>query len=158
MVGSTFGSVLARVAMVGSDGETLLDIYVRPEGRVLDYRTRKSQIDAETMRREEEHLLSAKEARERVFNFLREDTILVGHSLESDLMSLRIVHYMIIDTSIVFPHPASTPNRLLKHGLAKLVFEHIRWFVPKFNNHDPISDALAPMYILQKHARRFRDI
>jgi hypothetical protein len=38
-------------------------------------------------------------------------TILIGHALENDLKTLRIVHHRCIDTAILFPHPAGAPYR-----------------------------------------------
>jgi hypothetical protein len=42
-------------------------------------------------------------------------SILVGHSLESDLKALRSCHPLCIDTALVYHHPR---GRLLKPGLA----------------------------------------
>jgi RNA exonuclease 1 len=39
------------------------------------------------------------------------DTILVGHSLDSDLRALRIVHQRCVDTAVMYPHPRGYPLR-----------------------------------------------
>lgn len=44
-------------------------------------------------------------------------TILIGHSLENDLKSLKIVHDKIVDTSILYPHTRGPP---LKRALKSL--------------------------------------
>ena len=43
-------------------------------------------------------------------------TVLVGHSVDSDLKALKLVHKYIIDTSACYPHPkyALQPWRLLR--------------------------------------------
>lgn len=49
-------------------------------------------------------------------------TILIGHSLESDLKSLKIVHDKIVDTSILYPHSRGPP---LKRALKTLADEYL---------------------------------
>ncbi|KAF4530573.1 hypothetical protein B566_EDAN006778 [Ephemera danica] len=39
-----------------------------------------------------------------LLNLFSKDTILIGHSLNSDLMVLKLIHYNVVDTSIVYPH------------------------------------------------------
>ena len=43
--------------------------------------------------------------------FVNCSTILMGHSLKSDLRALKIVHMSVIDTSIVYPHSLGSPMR-----------------------------------------------
>lgn len=46
------------------------------------------------------------------------DTILMGHSLESDLKALKLIHTSVVDTSLVFPHKMGLPyKRALKNLL-----------------------------------------
>ena len=41
---------------------------------------------------------------------------MVGHSLECDLQALRLVHTRVLDTSLVYAHPAGLPYRhALRH-------------------------------------------
>ena len=39
------------------------------------------------------------------------ETILIGHALENDLKTLRMLHFRNVDTAIVFRHPAGPPYR-----------------------------------------------
>ncbi len=44
------------------------------------------------------------------------ETIIVGHSLDSDLKVLRLVHLRVIDTAALYPHTKGAPfKRSLKH-------------------------------------------
>ena len=43
--------------------------------------------------------------------YVSEDTILIGHSLENDLKAMQVFHQKVIDTSIIYPHPAGFPRR-----------------------------------------------
>ena len=54
------------------------------------------------------------------------DTIIVGHGLENDLKALRIVHLNILDTAILYPHPAGLPFR---NALRNLAAEVLKKFI-----------------------------
>lgn len=43
--------------------------------------------------------------------FINTETILVGHALDNDLRTMRIVHHKCVDTAILFPHRAGPPYR-----------------------------------------------
>ena len=42
---------------------------------------------------------------------MSQDTILLGHGLENDLRTLRIMHHRCVDTAILFEHPRGFPFR-----------------------------------------------
>lgn len=44
-------------------------------------------------------------------SLLSTDTILLGHALDNDLKTLRIVHHRCVDTALIFPHRAGPPYR-----------------------------------------------
>lgn len=46
------------------------------------------------------------------------DTIIIGHSLDTDFKALQLIHHRVVDTSALFPHPSGLPY---KHQLKKLV-------------------------------------
>ena len=46
-------------------------------------------------------------------------TILIGHSLDSDLRALRLVHGKCVDTALIYPHPRGFPMRLKLKKLAE---------------------------------------
>jgi RNA exonuclease 1 len=53
---------------------------------------------------------------------LSKDTIIIGHSLDTDLKALRIVHQKIIDTAAIFPHPSGLPFKI---SLKKLMKDYL---------------------------------
>ena len=73
-----------------------------------DYNTRFSGITEET---HSKAVLTLSSVRESLDSLINSKTILVGHALENDLRTLRIVHLNCIDTSILFPHRAGSPYR-----------------------------------------------
>jgi RNA exonuclease 1 len=44
-------------------------------------------------------------------SFINSDTILIGHALDNDLKTLRMIHTQCVDTAILFPHRAGAPYR-----------------------------------------------
>ncbi|TFK22234.1 ribonuclease H [Coprinopsis marcescibilis] len=75
--------------------------------------------------------------------------ILLGHSLESDLKALKLIHPLCIDTALTYHHPRGRP---LKPGLA--------WLTKKWcgreiqtrgeGGHDPEEDARACVELLRR--------
>lgn len=51
------------------------------------------------------------------------ETILVGHSLESDFKALKLLHDTVVDTSVMFPHKNGYPQ---KRALKNLCSEYLR--------------------------------
>ena len=137
----------------------LLDILVKPELPVRDYLTPYSGITAR-MLQSATHTFA--EARSAVLAILvgvvgsltpggggaAAEALLVGHSLESDLKAMRLVHRACIDTSVLFPHH--------RGGVYK---NSLRWLAKKYLNatiqagggtpqgHDSVEDASAAMLL-----------
>ena len=120
MVNTTVGSELARVTLIDHAGETEYESLVMPDNRILDYNTRFSGIRAEDLvgvttrlRDVQAQLLFKIDARD----------IMIGHSLESDLRAVKLLHSMVVDTSVVFPHKMGPPY---KRALRTLAVEQIQ--------------------------------
>lgn len=50
-------------------------------------------------------------------------TILIGHSLDSDFKALKLIHSLVVDTSILFPHKMGPPK---KRALKTLAIENLK--------------------------------
>ncbi|KAF4452744.1 hypothetical protein F53441_4456 [Fusarium austroafricanum] len=84
-------------------------------------------------------------ARDLLFSLISPTTPLIGHGLENDLNSVRIVHPMLIDTVLLFPHKAGLPYR---YSLKMLMDVHLNRKIqqetgPKMLGHDSAEDAKA---------------
>lgn len=139
------GFELTRVSMVSHNCEVVYDRFVKPKGRVLDYNTKFSGVVKEdlincttTIEDVQRHLLRRISA----------DTILVGHSLESDLVALKMVHDKVVDTSIVFPHRRGPP---LKRALRNLMIDHLGRIIQSADavGHDSTEDANACIELMR---------
>jgi RNA exonuclease 4 len=84
-----YKSMVARVTMVGWNGNILLDEYVKPQEEVTDYRTFVSGIVASDL--EQKATLTFEQCRDKVLDVLEGKT-LVGHALKNDLRALNISH------------------------------------------------------------------
>lgn len=85
-------------------GEVLIDSFVVPTGTVACWRTRFSGIDADNMgeaMRSDKALRGWHAARDKLWEFIDDQTVLVGHALENDLQVLGIFHPRIVDSSIL---------------------------------------------------------
>jgi RNA exonuclease 1 len=84
-------------------------------------------------------------ARSLLFSHLSPNTPLIGHGLENDLNATRIIHATVIDTALLFPHPAGLPYR---NGLKALMHKHLNRHIQvivdgKMEGHDSKEDANA---------------
>ncbi|XP_075057775.1 RNA exonuclease 1 homolog [Mixophyes fleayi] len=74
------------------------------------------------------------------------DTILVGHSLESDLYALKLIHPTVVDTAIVFPHRLGLPY---KRALRSLMADHLKRIIQdSVEGHDSSEDACSCMELM----------
>lgn len=109
-----------------------MDSLVLPSNPIIDYNTRWSGIQAEDLKNCHVRL---EDIQRRLLTLFNSETLLIGHSLESDLKALKvrlktrfrfvfrtsfllfveIVHGNVVDTSLVFPHAKGKPfKRALK--------------------------------------------
>lgn len=162
------GLELARVTVLDSQGRAVLDRFVKPLHPVVDYVTRYSGVAPENLEGEpddgdpsaagnsssltsphDQRPLSFARARACVLSLIAEDDVLVGHSLESDLHALRLVHPCVIDTSCLYKSRRGPP---FKPGLRELC-ESVLGRMIQQENHDSAEDARAALHLVQHAAR-----
>ncbi|KAI8084661.1 ribonuclease H-like domain-containing protein [Halteromyces radiatus] len=139
-------SALARVSLVNYNGAVLLDIFVKPQEKVTDYRTAVSGITPELLK----NGCTFKEAQQQVADIIK-DRVLIGHAVYNDMKVLMLRHpkLLIRDTSRYKPFRELVNGRT--PGLKNLVNKILKVQIQS-GSHSSVEDARFTMS-LYKHAK-----
>lgn len=140
---------VARISVIDCDsGTVLIDDYVLPRERVVDYLTRFSGIVAEDLdpKQSNHHLISTRAAYLKLRYLMERGCIFVGHGLGQDFwtVNLAVPPNQIVDTVEIYHKPAQRyislrflTNFVLKRDMQQDV-------------HDSVEDALAAYELYAK--------
>ncbi|KAF5387710.1 hypothetical protein D9615_000495 [Tricholomella constricta] len=149
MIYTTAGMRVARVSVVDGSGMEVFDELVRMDAgvEVIDYITRFSGITAENLAKA---VLPLASIRRSLDAFIDADTILIGHALDNDLKTLRIIHHKCVDTVAIFPHRLGAPFR---RSLKDLVRENLGTLIQTDSSagHSSVEDAAATLDLVRWH-------
>jgi len=144
MCNTTQGNELTRVTVIDHTGEVCYESLVKPHNPIIDYNTRFSGIKAEDLEGVNTSILQVQAA---LLNKFAARDILIGHSLESDLKALKMLHSTVVDTSVVFPHKMGPPY---KRALKFLAADHLKRIIQQDEGgHDSKEDALACLDLMK---------
>jgi RNA exonuclease 1 len=89
----------------------------------------------------------------KLVSILHPKTILIGHSLNSDLTALKLTHPFIIDTALIYPHPRGPP---LKSSLKWLAQKYLGREVQKggAKGHDSIEDSRTCLDLVKQKCEK----
>jgi DNA polymerase III epsilon subunit-like protein len=155
------GTVILLSAVDYLTGETLVNAFVQPTGKVVDWRSRVSGVtpqDMEAAIARGEALNKWKGARAELWKHIDADTILVGHALQHDLDALRIAHTRVVDSAVLARNAVGPCGR--QWGLKSLCEEllHIDVQTNGRNGHDCTEDALAAREVVLWCCRNTREL
>ncbi|EJW86988.1 hypothetical protein WUBG_02101 [Wuchereria bancrofti] len=143
MVYTAWGTSLARISVVDVNDKLVMDVTVRPQYEVRDCNTRFSGLTIDQIEGAE---LDLEQTQKRFFELVNSETILIGHSLESDLKAMRLVHHRVVDTSVVFPHRLGLPY---KRALKTIASEILQLIIQEdIDGHDSKEDASTCMRLM----------
>ncbi|OBA18024.1 ribonuclease H-like protein [Metschnikowia bicuspidata var. bicuspidata NRRL YB-4993] len=133
---TTQGFELLRITAIDfSSGEEVLDILVRPKGKVLDLNTRWSGV-AEI----KEEALSFEDLITLLGEIVDANTVMIGHGLENDMNAMRLIHENIVDTAVLYPKYKTSPT--FRFSLKQLSFQYLGRAI-QAGEHDSGEDSLA---------------
>uniref|UniRef100_A0A1A8CVI7 REX1, RNA exonuclease 1 homolog n=1 Tax=Nothobranchius kadleci TaxID=1051664 RepID=A0A1A8CVI7_NOTKA len=137
------GLELTRVTVINSEMKVIYDTFVKPESKVVDYNTRFSGVTEEDL---ESATITLRDVQAVLLSMFRAESILIGHSLESDLLALKLLHSSVVDTAIVFPHRLGLPY---KRALKNLMADYLKRIIQdNVEGHDSSEDASACMELM----------
>ncbi|KAK5174139.1 uncharacterized protein LTR77_001219 [Saxophila tyrrhenica] len=143
---------LTRISVIDWDGAVILDEFVKPEEPITDYLTPYSGITAQKLEGVTTTLQDIQ--KKLISDIITPNTILVGHSLNSDMNALKLTHPFIIDTTILFPHPRGPP---LKSSLKWLAQKYLSREIQKGHGstgHDSVEDAKACLDLVKQKCEK----
>ncbi|KAJ9125766.1 hypothetical protein QFC24_002550 [Naganishia onofrii] len=141
------GPELTRATVIDFEsGKVVFDELCKPGKPVKDYLTQWSGITAEKLAKATLNLSDVQAYF--LTHLLTPTTILLGHSLESDLNALKIRHPLCIDTALLYRHPRGQPY---KPGLKWLVKQWLGREIQTAGagGHDSEEDARACVDLLR---------
>ncbi|KAL3247046.1 hypothetical protein MRX96_057283, partial [Rhipicephalus microplus] len=113
------GFEVIRVSVLGWDFVPVYDTLVKPQGKILDYKTEFNGLT-------EEHMVGVdttlRDVQAALLERFSAETLLLGHSLDSDFRALRLIHTNVVDTCVVFPHYKGFP---FKRALRRIVKQYL---------------------------------
>jgi len=152
------GHQVARVTLVNDRDDVLLDAIVKPVLPIVDFLTQYSGMTAELIAAATHTFAEVQEA---VRAILDGDgsgggggvpAFVVGHSVDGDLRSLKMVHSRVMDTSVAYLHPAGLP---IRHALRHLVRTHLHREIQTGHGvagagHCSTEDAIAALHLVKR--------
>ena len=143
---------LARISVLDWSGTTVLDSFVKPLLPIKNYFTQFSGITPALL---SDVVTTLSDIQSQLLTLLTPSTVLLGHSLESDLNAMKLTHPFVVDTALIYPHPRGPPLRSsLKFLTQKYLRREIQ--VGGERGHNSVEDALAVLDLVKLKCEKGR--
>jgi len=128
--------------VLDESGATILDMLCKPAHPIEDYLTRFSGITAELLKDVDATL---SDVQTKLKEIIPANAVLVGHSLENDMIALKWYHPAVIDTAVLFGGGMGS-----KRSLRSLADSHLsRKIQTGSEGHSSVEDAKAALDLVQ---------
>jgi RNA exonuclease 1 len=134
---TTVGLELIKVTVIDTQERVVFESLVKPSNPILDYNSRFSGIRKGDL---DKVTTTLKQIHQELLTLFNDKTILIGHSLDSDLRALKMIHDTICDTTMIFPHKRGLPFR---RALRNLTAEYLKEIIQDNGNHRIVSAIVS---------------
>ncbi|KAI0984269.1 hypothetical protein GJ496_004891 [Pomphorhynchus laevis] len=140
---TTKGLEVAHISVIDHKLCVVYQSYIRPDNPIIDHNTRFSGITDSNLIGVTTSLSDVQAALNKLIS---NKSILIGHGLHNDLIGIKLIHSVIIDTSVLFPHRNGYPY---KRSLRDLAREKINKIIQNnADGHSSTEDAIACLQLV----------
>ena len=144
------GLELTRVTVVCPVQGVILDTLVKPPNEIVNHISDKSGITPALLADVTTTLLG--DVHKQLSALIGPETIVVGHSLDSDLKALQLVHRRIIDSAVIYPHSRGLPYKQSLKSLSSRILGKEIQSQEATVGHDSAEDALTALELVLRAA------
>ncbi len=146
MCETAHGMELARFTLVSAPHGVLVDACVAPRSAIINYWTEFSGLTEEHLRNTRTTLSDVHRLLQR-HRIIGSGTIVVGHSIESDLKAARLLVPRVVDSAVIYPHEKGMPH---KHSLRALASRYLNKDIQAAGDggHDSVEDAICALQLV----------
>ncbi|KAK2101228.1 RNA exonuclease 1 [Saguinus oedipus] len=95
-----------HVMVVDTDVHVVHDTFMKPDNMIVDYNIRFLCVPEADLA---DTSVTLHDIQAILLSMCIANTILIRHSLQSDLLALKVIHSTIVDMSVLFPHHLGLP-------------------------------------------------